>query len=161
VLSELLFGILMPQVSVSNDLLYLSVPRILEYGSDQMRMELCVSLHQLIFSKNTSAKDRGLWGTNKICSVSNIESYLFWQTFQLPSSGWVCRGWAFLEALYRADSKWWVGLMVLIGGAEDQAAIHCLRWQMQCLPKCWIIVSIWSSSFLKAEVTHWNLATKT
>jgi hypothetical protein len=34
-------------------------------------------------------------------STSNVESYpTFRQTFQLPSSVWVCFGWALLEALY-------------------------------------------------------------
>jgi hypothetical protein len=41
---------------------------------------------------------------------SNVDNYpKFRQTLQLPSSGWMCGGWALLEALYRAGSRWWVG----------------------------------------------------
>jgi hypothetical protein len=40
----------------------------------------------------------------------NVENYpVFLQTLHLPSSGWMCSGWAFLEALYRAGSRWQVG----------------------------------------------------
>jgi hypothetical protein len=39
-------------------------------------------------------------------AASNVESYpTFWQTLQLPSSGWICVDWAFLEAIYRAGSR--------------------------------------------------------
>lgn len=35
-------------------------------------------------------------------AVSDVENYpTFWQMLQLPSSGWICNGQAFLEALYR------------------------------------------------------------
>jgi hypothetical protein len=41
--------------------------------------------------------------------ASDVDSYrTFRQTFQLPSSGWMCRSWAFLEALYKvACRSWW------------------------------------------------------
>jgi hypothetical protein len=42
--------------------------------------------------------------------MSNVENYpVFQETLQLPSSRLVCNSWAFLEALYRAGSRWQVG----------------------------------------------------
>jgi hypothetical protein len=40
-------------------------------------------------------------------AASNVENYsTFRQTLQLPSSGWICNGWAFLETLYGVGSRW-------------------------------------------------------
>jgi hypothetical protein len=69
-------------------------------------------------------------------------------------------------------------LMVLIGGAEERSGIKSnlprtachiqrvkkrlttthspWRWQLQCLPKRWLILNIRRSSPPKAEVTHWT-----
>jgi hypothetical protein len=67
-------------------------------------------------------------------TASNVENYPFRQKLQLPSSGWICNGWAFLEALYR---------------------------QLQCLPKRWIIFNIRRPLSQKAEVVHRTQAAKT
>jgi hypothetical protein len=57
------------------------------------------------------------------CAVSNVQNYLFWQILQLPSSpptAYPIQG--FQNCPTTTHSPW--------------------RWQMPCLPKQWIILSI-------------------
>jgi hypothetical protein len=53
--------------------------------------------------------------------VSNVESCpTFWQTLQLPFSGWICTIiWSVFVVLYRAGSGRALDVMKLIGGLEE------------------------------------------
>jgi hypothetical protein len=58
-------------------------------------------------------------------AMSKVENYpTFRQTLQLLSSGLICNGWVFWQPYIGQAVHGELNLLVLIGGAEEQAAIQ-------------------------------------
>jgi hypothetical protein len=116
----------------------------------------------LILFSNASSRRYG-WSRQTIVqynfgfrgwTASNVRNYpTFRQTLQLPSSEWICIGWAFLEALYGASSRrrvWYDRFewrSVRTGNDQPIYTYSPWKWQLQCLPK--------------AEVVQWTPTAKT